>query len=96
MPAMRFELYATVIEAAKAGLGAGLVPRFYVQDDVQRGELAMPVGLAIKHEKRYCLLYPAHRATSPLVECFRDWVVAEAKEFLQAQKGQRTARRERA
>ena len=87
LPAMRFELYSTVIEAAKAGLGAGLVPRFYVQDDVRRGTLAMPLDLAIKHEKRYCLLYPSHRAISPLVESFRDWIVEQAEEFLDQQQG---------
>ncbi|HSW19329.1 MAG TPA: LysR substrate-binding domain-containing protein, partial [Ramlibacter sp.] len=87
LPAMRFELYSTVIEAAKAGLGAGLVPRFYVQDDVRRGALAMPLDLAIKHEKRYCLLYPSHRAISPMVETFRDWIVAQAVEFLEQQQG---------
>ncbi|MBO9676646.1 MAG: LysR family transcriptional regulator [Acidovorax sp.] len=85
LPAMRFELYSTVIEAAKAGLGAGLVPRFYVQDDVRRGALAMPLDLAIKHEKRYCLLYPSHRPISPLVENFRDWIEEQAAEFLDRQ-----------
>lgn len=84
-PAMRFELYSTVIEAVKAGLGAGLVPRFYVRDDVRRCELAMPVDLAIKHEKRYCLLYPSHRSLSPVVAIFRDWVVSRAAEFLQGE-----------
>ena len=90
-PAMRFELYGTVIEAAKSGLGAGLVPRFYVQDDLQGGALAMPLDLAIQHEKRYCLLYPAHRAPSPLVEQFRGWIAAEADRFLQAKHGEATA-----
>lgn len=85
LPAMRFELYSTVIEAAKAGLGAGLVPRFYVQDDVRRGALAMPLDLAIKHEKRYCLLYPSHCTIQPLVENFRDWIVEQAEEFLERQ-----------
>lgn len=82
LPAMRFELYSTMIEAAKAGLGVGLIPRFYVHDDVQRGALAMPLDLAIKHEKRYCLLYPTHRAISPVAETFRDWIVAQAQDFL--------------
>ncbi|MFW5329683.1 LysR substrate-binding domain-containing protein [Hydrogenophaga sp. ZJX-1] len=82
LPAIRFELYSTMIEAAKAGLGVGLIPRFYVHDDVQRGALAMPLDLAIKHEKRYCLLYPTHRVISPVAETFRDWIVAQAQDFL--------------
>ncbi len=81
VPAMRFELYSTVIDAAKAGLGAGLVPRFYVQDDVRRGELAIPLDLPIRHEKRYCLFYPSHRPVSSVVAAFEAWVVAKADAF---------------
>jgi len=79
--AMRFELYAMVIEAARAGLGAGLVPRFYVQDEIARGDLAIPFDVSLKHEKRYCLVYPEYKQESPLVKHFRDWVVRVAQEF---------------
>lgn len=81
VPAMRFELYAMVIEAARAGLGVGLVPRFYVQDEIDRGDLAIPFDIALKHEKRYCLVYPEYKEDSPLVRRFRDWVVGVAGEF---------------
>jgi LysR family glycine cleavage system transcriptional activator len=81
VPAMRFELYSTVIDAVKAGLGAGLVPRFYIQDDVRRGELAIPLDLPIRHEKRYCLFYPSHRPVSSVVAAFESWVVAQAAAF---------------
>ena len=79
--AMRFELYAMVIEAARAGLGVGLVPRFYVQDEIERGDLAIPFDVALKQEKRYCLVYPEYKQDSPLVRKFRDWVVDVAREF---------------
>jgi LysR family glycine cleavage system transcriptional activator len=79
--AMRFELYAMVIEAARAGLGAGLVPRFYVQDEIARGDLAIPFTVALRQEKRYCLVYPEDRQDSPLLQSFRDWVVKVAQEF---------------
>jgi len=79
--AMRFELYAMLIEAARAGLGVGLVPRFYVQDEIQRGDLAIPFDIALKQEKRYCLVYPEYKHDSPLVRKFRDWVVEVAREF---------------
>lgn len=78
---MRFELYAMIIEAARAGLGAGLVPRFYVQDEIARGDLAIPFDVSLKHEKRYCLVYPETRQDSVLVGHFRDWVVRVAAEF---------------
>jgi DNA-binding transcriptional LysR family regulator len=79
--AMRFELYAMVIEAARAGLGAGLVPRFYVQDEIARGDLAIPFDISLRQEKRYCLVYPEYRKDSPLLQSFRDWVVKVAQDF---------------
>ena len=81
-PAMRFELYAMVIDAAREGLGVGLVPRFYVQRDVQRGTLVIPFDHSLKHEKRYCLVYPVSKRDSPLVQAFREWVVAAVEEFV--------------
>lgn len=80
-PAMRFELYAMVIDAARAGLGVGLVPRFYVQEDVERGALAIPFDVSLKHEKRYCLVYPEHKRDSPVVQAFRDWAILTAEDF---------------
>lgn len=84
LSSMRFELYAMVIEAARAGLGAGLVPRFYVEHEVERGDLAIPFDVSLKQEKRYCLVYPEYKQDSPLVQHFRDWVVTVAQEFNRA------------
>jgi LysR family glycine cleavage system transcriptional activator len=80
-PAMRFELYAMIIEAARAGLGAGLVPRFYVEGEVRRGDLAIPFDVSLKHEKQYCLVYPEWKQTSNLVQRFRDWIVKTADDY---------------
>lgn len=80
-PAMRFELYAMVIDAARAGLGVGLVPRFYVQEDIERGALTIPFDVSLKHEKRYCLVYPEHKRDSPVVQAFRDWAIRTAEDF---------------
>ncbi len=72
---MRFDLYGMLIEAARAGLGAGLVPRFYVHDEIHRLDLVVPVELELRHEKRYCFVYPEHKADSLLVTTFRDWLI---------------------
>lgn len=81
VPGMHFELYGMVIEAARAGLGAGLVPRFYVQDEIARNDLVVAFDLTLKHEKRYCLVYPERKKDSELVKVFRDWVVGIEAEF---------------
>jgi LysR family glycine cleavage system transcriptional activator len=93
-PAMRFELYAMVIDAVRAGLGVGLVPRFYVQEEVDDGLLAMPIDVSLKHEKRYCFVYPEHKRDSPVVQAFSAWVVEAAETFSRAgRKGPRLKRR---
>lgn len=71
---MHFDLYGMVIEAARAGLGVGLVPRIYVDEEVQRRDLEVPFDLALKREKRYCLVYPTHKQDSEVVQRFREWV----------------------
>ena len=37
--------------------------------------------IALKHMKRYCLVFPEHKQDSPLVEKLRDWIVTTAGEF---------------
>ena len=81
VPGMHFELYGMVIEAARAGLGVGLVPRFYVQDEIERNDLIVPFSLTLKHEKRYCLVYPERKKDAELVLLFRDWVVGIEAEY---------------
>lgn len=78
---MRIDLYGMLIEAARAGLGVGLVPRFYVHDEIRRGELVVPVELELCHEKRYCFVYPEHKADSQLVTTFRDWLIETKHAF---------------
>jgi LysR family glycine cleavage system transcriptional activator len=78
---MRFDLYAMVIEAARAGLGVGLVPHFYVQDDIAAGVLMIPFPQSLKHEKRYCLVCPQQKLELPQVQAFIEWAIGVAAEF---------------
>jgi LysR family glycine cleavage system transcriptional activator len=77
----RMEMYSMVIEAARAGLGVGLIPRTYVTDEIARGDLGIPFDLPLKHEKRYSLIYPEYKSGSLLVQHFTDWVITQAEEF---------------
>jgi LysR family glycine cleavage system transcriptional activator len=78
---MRFDLYAMVIDAAKAGLGVGLVPRFYVQSDIEAGDLVIPFPQTLKHQKRYCVVCPQEKLDLPQVQAFIEWATAKAGEF---------------
>jgi len=70
----RFDLFSMLVEAVRADLGVGLVPRYYVERALRSGELA----LACKHEapsrRGYSVFVPPQRAADPLVQAFIDWV----------------------
>lgn len=78
---MRFDLYAMVIDAARTGLGVGLVPRFYVQDEIASGTLMTPFPHSLKHLKRYCIVCPEEKLELPQVQAFIEWATATAREF---------------
>ena len=78
---VRMELYSMVIESARAGLGIGLVPRIYVEDEIARGDLAIPFDIPLMHEKRYCLIVPDYKQDSIPVREFSNWVVGQAESF---------------
>jgi DNA-binding transcriptional LysR family regulator len=78
---MRFDMYGMVIEAARAGLGVGLVPRFYVNNEIHNHDLVIPYDLELRHEKRYCFVCPEHKQDLPVVKAFKDWLVEVKKEF---------------
>jgi LysR family glycine cleavage system transcriptional activator len=77
----QFELYSMLIEAARAGLGIALVPRFYVENDMAAGLLAAPFPQGLKNEKRFCLVYPDYRQDFRPLALFLEWVTEEARQF---------------
>ena len=77
----QYELYTMLIEAARAGLGAALVPRFYVAEDIASGALAAPFSEGLPDEKQFCVVYPDYKQDYRPLTLFLDWVVAEAKRF---------------
>ena len=77
----RFDMYGMIIEAARSGLGAGLVPRFYVDNEIHRHDLVVPFPFELWHQKRYSFVYPNHKKDSRIVAVFLDWLLEAKKEF---------------
>jgi DNA-binding transcriptional LysR family regulator len=78
MKGPRFELFSMQVEAARAGLGVALVPRFFVLQELEDGDLVQPCELALKSDKGYYLVYPERKQNSPLVRAFEGWLLGEA------------------
>ena len=78
---LRFEQFSHVIQAATAGLGLALVPRFLVIDEIRAGQLAEVSTHVLAGPRPYCLVYPERKAHDPAVTAFRVWLQAEAAAF---------------
>lgn len=75
-----FELTSHLIQAVRAGIGVGLVPRLLVEDELQQGHL-VAVGAAIPSQRTYCLVYPPRNAVLPSLEAFHNWLLPRAAEL---------------
>lgn len=74
----RFEHHAMVLQAAVAGLGIALLPRFVADPDLIAGRLVEPFPKANgRTGKGYWLCYPESRATLPALVAFRAWLLRQ-------------------
>lgn len=86
MKGQRYELFSMLVEAAKAGLGLALVPRFLVAHELRSGELVRPFDLSLPSDKGYYLVYPERKQNSPLLKTFEDWLLSTAEQYLESSK----------
>lgn len=75
----RFEQFAMVSQAAVAGLGLAIVPRFLVEEELRAGSLVIPFDLPVTGSEGYYLVYPEARERLPAVIAFRDWLLSECQ-----------------
>lgn len=72
-----YDRYALLIEAAKAGLGMALVPRRYVEEDLQAGRLAAPWPTPGQLSERYVLVTRPSDVAHPALATFTRWLIEE-------------------
>ncbi len=80
----RYEHFAMIAQAAVSHLGAALLPRFLIEEELAAGSLVALSATALTSTDAYYLVYPEARAQTPLVKAFRDWVVGECRESIRA------------
>ncbi len=74
---MFFEQFLTAAQAAVAGMGAVLVPRFLVQSELERGELVLIFEQPLKSNYGYYLVIPHEKLSYAPVARFREWLLQE-------------------
>jgi DNA-binding transcriptional LysR family regulator len=65
----------SIVAAARLGLGLIQVPRYHVEDDLERGTLVHVLADFPPPPTPVSLLYPRNRQLSPRVRVFIDWLV---------------------
>lgn len=73
----RYELFTMLIEAAIAGLGVALIPRYMVKNHLDSGKLQMPIDLSLPEQTGYYLVYPEENANLPTLKAFRTWLLSQ-------------------
>jgi LysR family glycine cleavage system transcriptional activator len=76
----RFDQYSVLIQAAVAGLGAALVPRCLVEEELQKRQLKIALKLRHESPRGYYLCYPESRQAWPPLAAFRSWLEKEVHE----------------
>ncbi|HEX7914029.1 MAG TPA: LysR substrate-binding domain-containing protein [Paraburkholderia sp.] len=81
MQGVRYELHTMLISAAAAGLGIALVPRFFVETQLEQLGLAIPFDAPAVADSAYYLVYPTELSHGKPLACFREWLLQEAAAY---------------
>lgn len=79
-PAMLFDQFATMAQAAIHGLGLALLPTFLIEEDLARGRLVPAFGPSVRAIGSYFLTWPANRPERAPLTSFRTWLAAESQD----------------
>ena len=72
---MVFEQLSIIAQAAVAGLGAALLPRFLIQSELERGELVVITELPLQDSSGYYLVTPVEKSDYAPVVALRTWLL---------------------
>jgi LysR family transcriptional regulator, glycine cleavage system transcriptional activator len=75
-----FDHFSMVSQAAVAGLGAAVLPRFLVLDELASGRLVIPFPPTATSDKAYWLVYPERKEGLAALQKFRGWLLASVGE----------------
>lgn len=76
----RYELFTMLIEAAIAGLGVALIPRYMVKNHLDNGKLQIPIDLSLPEQTGYYLVYPEENSNLPTLQAFRSWLLLQTEQ----------------
>lgn len=76
-----YDQFSIVIRAAECGVGAALVPRFMVEDEIRRGALCVPFDLPLSDSGTYYFVTPNAKAGDATLGVFCAWLSEQADAY---------------
>jgi LysR family glycine cleavage system transcriptional activator len=73
-PAMLFDQFATMAQAAIHGLGAAILPQFLIEQDLSQGRLLPLFGPGIRAQGAYYLVWPQDQPARAPLTSFIAWL----------------------
>ena len=73
----RFDQFTLIIEAAAAGLGLALVPRYLIGQELERGRLMVILAAPLRTEPSYYVVRPEGRMADALPGAFAAWLAEQ-------------------
>lgn len=73
----RFDQFSMVIEAAAAGLGYALLPRYLIGRELSEGQLAVVIDRPMRTENSYYLVVPEGKRGNAASRAFCQWIVEQ-------------------
>lgn len=71
----RFDQFNMIIEAAVAGMGFALLPRYLIEEELRSGTLAVVVPRPMTTDQNYYVVLPEGKADNPSATSFQTWLV---------------------
>jgi LysR family glycine cleavage system transcriptional activator len=88
MVGVRYELHTMLMSGAAAGLGIALVPKFFVENQLDQFNLIIPYQTSGITESAYYLVYPTELSHGKPLTQFRHWLLQEAADYAQEQQAE--------
>jgi LysR family transcriptional regulator, glycine cleavage system transcriptional activator len=73
----RLDQFTLLVQAVCADIGAAIVPRCLVDDELRAGRVVAPFARGVELSQGYYLCVPETKAASPRLRVLRDWLLAE-------------------
>lgn len=73
----RFDQFSMIIEAAVAGMGYALLPRYLIEQELQSGELQVVLDLPMETENSYYVVLPEAKTPSATSQHFVAWLMSQ-------------------